>query len=160
MHLRLDGYGDRKCLNNAEYMRAFMVGLARIAGMTVVNGPNIHDFAQGDPSKHGLTAFTMIAESHIACHTWPERGRTSKEGWMSLDLYSCKEFDAARARDYAIHSFGLEALTLDDIDRDRGGPPVVARESGVPRSVFLGYNQPEEHNDSRMGLTPRRQACE
>ena len=132
MHLRLDGYGDRKCLNNAEYMRAFMVGLARIAGMTVVNGPNIHDFAQGEPSQHGLTAFTMIAESHMVAHTWPERGRTASEGWMSLDLYSCKEFDGEKARQYAIASFGLEALTWDDLDRNRGGPPVLDGGLWVP----------------------------
>ena len=119
-------------MNNAEHIRSFMVGAANLAGMEIVNGPNIHDFRKGGKDKHGLTAFTMIAESHIACHTWPERGRTSKEGWMSLDLYSCKEFDGEKARNYAIASFGLEALTLDDIDRNRGGPPALPNRLWAP----------------------------
>jgi S-adenosylmethionine decarboxylase proenzyme len=46
-------------------------------------------------SPHGLSAVIVIAESHLAAHTWPEFGA------MCIDLFSCSEsIDAAAAITY------------------------------------------------------------
>ena len=45
--------------------------------------------------------FVLIAESHISIHTFPERG------YLSLDIFSCKDFDHEQAVDYATELFGI-----------------------------------------------------
>lgn len=38
----------------------------------------IHKF-----SPHGITGFILLAESHIAIHTWPEKN------YVAIDIFSC-----------------------------------------------------------------------
>ena len=112
-------------MDNAEDVRHFIVSLASLSNMIIVQGPTIHDFRQDDPSVHGLSAYAIIAESHIAVDAWPERGRTPKEGWMTLDLVSCKNFDSELVRQYTMMSFGMESVTFEDLHPTRGTPPPV-----------------------------------
>lgn len=44
----------------------------------------------------GVTGFGVLAESHVAVHTFPEK----KEPFMSVCLYSCKSFDAEEIINY------------------------------------------------------------
>jgi S-adenosylmethionine decarboxylase len=37
--------------------------------------------------KGGITAFCILEESHLSCHSWPE------ENYIAYDVYSCKNFD-------------------------------------------------------------------
>lgn len=46
-------------------------------GLTVV-GAAFHQF-----SPHGVTGVLLLAESHVAIHTWPEHG------YVSLDIFVC-----------------------------------------------------------------------
>jgi S-adenosylmethionine decarboxylase len=36
----------------------------------------------------------MLYESHVSLHTWPE------EGYVAMDLYSCKDFDDESIKKY------------------------------------------------------------
>lgn len=56
-----------------------MVAAAKMAGATVVQ-TCFHKF-----SPHGLSGVVVIAESHLAVHTWPEHNA------MCLDLFSCSD---------------------------------------------------------------------
>lgn len=56
-----------------------MVTAAKMAGATVVQ-TCFHKF-----SPHGLSGVVVIAESHLAVHTWPEHNA------MCLDLFSCSD---------------------------------------------------------------------
>lgn len=56
-----------------------MVAAAKMAGATVVQSC-FHKF-----SPHGLSGVVVIAESHLAAHTWPEHNA------MCLDLFSCSD---------------------------------------------------------------------
>ena len=42
---------------------------------------------------YGYSTIAMIAESHIAFHTFPE------QGFVTADVYSCKDFDAKLVED-------------------------------------------------------------
>ena len=65
-------------LTDAELLRAFCLGAVERAGLTPV-GHLFHRFAEGA----GVTGVVLLAESHLAVHTWPEqRGAT-------LDIYVC-----------------------------------------------------------------------
>lgn len=56
----------------------------------------------------GVTALGLIAESHIAIHTWPECG------YVAADVFTCgDQASAQRACDYLIRAFeaGRHSLT-------------------------------------------------
>lgn len=65
-------------LNTSESISSLLLEAARIADMKVI-AERVHQFA---PS--GVTAFLMLAESHLAIHTWPE------QGLAIIDLLTCK----------------------------------------------------------------------
>lgn len=48
------------------------------AGLTLV-GESFHDFGEG----LGVTGALVLAESHLAIHTWPE------SGYVTLDVFVC-----------------------------------------------------------------------
>lgn len=52
------------------------------AGLTIV-GEKFHGFTHPDSSPAGITGTLLLAESHVAIHTWPERQA------VTLDVYVC-----------------------------------------------------------------------
>ncbi len=80
-------------LNNEQHIRSAMLEAARATGATVV-GEVFHEF-----NPHGISGVVVIAESHLAIHTWPEYG------YAALDLFTCgdltdpyKGFDVLRMK--------------------------------------------------------------
>jgi S-adenosylmethionine decarboxylase proenzyme len=61
----------------SEPLRALCIKAARDAGLTVV-GDSFYQFA-----PQGVTGTVLLAESHIAIHTWPEAG------FVTVDVYVC-----------------------------------------------------------------------
>lgn len=49
-------------------------------GLNVVGNPQSHQF----PDPGGVTALYMLSESHLACHTYPERSLAT------FNLYCCR----------------------------------------------------------------------
>jgi S-adenosylmethionine decarboxylase len=117
MELKIAGFGNPELLNDAQHLRAFSAGLAQAIGMTIVNGPTVISFKEltGDPEA-GLSCFTVIAESHIALHTWPEKG------YLYLEVDSCKPFEVYRAGDIFKESFGITRVFRCRIDEDNWAP--------------------------------------
>jgi S-adenosylmethionine decarboxylase proenzyme len=83
LHLTADLFG---CHDPAGLMRdgaslsATCERLAAAAGLTVV-GRQFHAFAPAGDA--GLTGVLLLAESHLAIHTWPELGA------VTLDVFVC-----------------------------------------------------------------------
>jgi S-adenosylmethionine decarboxylase proenzyme len=85
--LRLDGIhllgewydcpADTPEFTQAAPLRDLCVSAARDAGLTVVG----ERFFQFEPQ--GVTGTVLLAESHIAIHTWPEAG------FVTVDVYVC-----------------------------------------------------------------------
>ena len=72
---------DPKFLDDEEFLRNLLESAARYAGATVLQ-THSHKF---DPQ--GVTAFCLLAESHISIHTWPEDGR------CAVDMFTCGDCD-------------------------------------------------------------------
>ena len=66
-----------EALNDIEYLRACLRETAEHIGATVVNDA----FYQFTP--HGVSGVVIIAESHLAIHTWPEHN------YASVDVFTC-----------------------------------------------------------------------
>jgi S-adenosylmethionine decarboxylase proenzyme len=80
IHLLGEWYGcpaDTPVFTQAAPLRDLCVSAARNAGLTVVG----ERFFQFEPQ--GVTGTVLLAESHIAIHTWPEAG------FVTVDVYVC-----------------------------------------------------------------------
>lgn len=49
-----------------------------MSGLQIVGTPMVHHF-----SPHGLTYLMLLAQSHLAVHTWPEYQ------FMTVDFFTC-----------------------------------------------------------------------
>lgn len=89
LHLMLDAYGcDKAVLDDPRALYEMFVDLVKILHMHILVPPHIiRADASGAKDTGGWTGFTIIAESHISCHTFVQRG------FVTLDLYSCNVFD-------------------------------------------------------------------
>jgi len=114
VHLTIDGYGgDPQKLNNKELVRKCLDELPEELGMHKIFGPEVIECAAQNPNDSGgCSGFTMIAESHISCHTFPFRK------FVSVDVYTCKsEMDKDYVIDYFKKAFDLEDMEINYIVR-------------------------------------------
>ncbi len=113
-HLTLDGYGgDPKLLDNKELVLSCLtelsdqLGMHRLGEPCVISAP---DNGLRDPG--GWSGFVVIAESHIALHTFPRRG------FVSADVYTCKTgLDADFVINYFKQKFSLQDVETNLIKR-------------------------------------------
>ena len=80
IHLLGEWYGcpaDTPEFTRSEALRAACLKATRDAGLTVVGDA----FYQFEPQ--GVTGTVLLAESHLAIHTWPERA------FVTVDVYVC-----------------------------------------------------------------------
>ena len=63
-------------------------------------------------NTQGVTAFAMLAESHISIHTWPE------EGVAKCDIFTCSDkCKPEKAVEYLGEAFEAEQIDSDTFDR-------------------------------------------
>ena len=84
LHLIAELHGcrcDRRLLQSVDALRELCLAVCTVPGLTPV-GQVFHQFGSaGEPA--GATGAIILAESHLAVHTWPELGG------VTLDLYVC-----------------------------------------------------------------------
>jgi S-adenosylmethionine decarboxylase len=68
---------DREIINSADRVEIYMKRAAIECGATIVNSV-FHAF-----NPHGISGVVVIAESHLAIHTWPEYG------YAAVDVFTC-----------------------------------------------------------------------
>jgi S-adenosylmethionine decarboxylase proenzyme len=81
----LHGCAAGALLADRTALRALALDAVRASGLTPV-GELFHDFGErAGPGAdgNGVTGVVLLAESHLALHTWPELGA------VTLDLYVC-----------------------------------------------------------------------
>ena len=79
-HLLAEFYDcDSNILNNVRLIEEIMCDAAEACGATIVQ-KNFHMF-----NPYGVSGAVIIAESHLAIHTWPEYG------YAAVDLFTCGE---------------------------------------------------------------------
>ena len=64
-------------MTSADALRALCLDAVTAAGLTPL-GHTFHQF-----SPQGVTGLVLLAESHVAVHTWPETG------FATVDVYVC-----------------------------------------------------------------------
>ena len=90
---------------DADALRAACIDAVDDAGLTIV-GDRFHQF-----EPHGVTGAVILAESHLAIHTWPEMGS------VTVDVYVCN-------------------YTTDNTDKAKAVFRALERRFGPARSHF------------------------
>jgi S-adenosylmethionine decarboxylase len=89
--------------------------------MTKISKPHVFQYSGIKPEDWGVSGFVLIAESHIAIHTFPEHGQV----WV--DIFSCKGFDEIPAIDKIVEAFELGDTRINKLQRGLEYPHSVAR---------------------------------
>lgn len=107
LHLTADLHGcdpNRAAMTDPAALRRLCLDSVHACGLAPV-GELFHRFAPaggaGEPC--GITGVVLLAESHLAVHTWPELGA------VTLDVYVCNFGADNSARAHAL----LDALLAD-----------------------------------------------
>lgn len=64
-------------MTDGDLLKTFCIENVQKSGLTVV-GDTFYQFPEG-----GVTGIVLLAESHVAIHTWPEKN------YLTLDIYVC-----------------------------------------------------------------------
>jgi S-adenosylmethionine decarboxylase proenzyme len=106
LHLTADLY-DCRCdpalLGDAARLRLTCVAAVVAAGLTGV-AQLFHDFSSAAAPGSGVTGVILLAESHVAVHTWPERAA------VTLDVYVCNFSADNTAKAHALFAALSEAF--------------------------------------------------
>ena len=107
-HTLLELHGcDSAVLNAPAPLKELLLEAVRRGNGTIVTDV-FHTF-----SPHGVSGVVVIAESHVAIHTWPEHG------YAAVDIFSCGvTLDHAAIRDWI--RAGLRAANVESRELTRG----------------------------------------
>lgn len=85
-----------RCMNDA----------ARACGATIVQSA-FHHF-----NPHGVSGVVIIAESHLAVHTWPEHG------YAAVDVFTCgTSVDPLAAVHHLVTTLGARNQVVNEVAR-------------------------------------------
>lgn len=97
---------DREVLNNEALIREILIEGARRSRATVITD-TFHSF-----SPHGVSGVVVIAESHVAIHTWPEHG------YAAVDIFTCGDtIDPWVIQRYLEERFKARSVSIMELKR-------------------------------------------
>jgi len=133
--LELNGCNP-KLLGDVKRVEDIMVAAAKIAKATIV-GVHFHQF-----SPFGVSGVVVIAESHVAIHTWPEHA------YAAVDIFTCGEtLNSELAAQYLVEKFQSRQPSLMELKRglipDSQPAKVSGKVTKEAKEVFA-YGRPKE----------------
>ena len=110
LHIIADLYGCRKgeYLVSSAALRDLCVKACKDAGLTVLGDHFIQFDGVDGTQQGGSTGAVVLAESHLAIHTWPERDGAT------LDVYVCNYTADNTGKAEAVYRTLIKALAPAD----------------------------------------------
>ncbi len=152
--------GDARYLTDAAELRRFCHDSINRSGLTIL-GDLFHEFDGG-----GVTGAVVLAESHLAVHTWPELQS------VTLDVYVCNytQDNSAKARQVVADLMDLyrpEEHVQHDVPRDKrlmyealnGDYGFFLRSSKLIESSKTRFQDLEIHETPQFGKLFRLDGC-
>lgn len=97
---------DPDAINNLEAVKGALVEAAKRAQATIVDIV-FHEF-----NPFGISGVVVIAESHLAIHTWPEYR------YAAVDIFSCGDILKPEvAANYLVEQFSAERTSVVEVQR-------------------------------------------
>ena len=104
----IEAYGcDPAALSNLDKLRALFAQLVAAHGLNTIGEPVWHQF----PNTGGITGLCLLAESHLACHTFPEYGS------LCLNLFCCRPRTFRDPTSYLGREFGATDVRIREVER-------------------------------------------
>ena len=124
-HLLLELFDcDAEAINSLDTVKTSMVEAAKRAQATIVDVV-FHEF-----NPFGISGVVVIAESHLAIHTWPEYR------YAAVDVFSCGDvLQPQVAADYLVEQFGAARASVVELQRGifvNHGRPLLHKPAGAP----------------------------
>ena len=127
-HLVFDGYGcPTDLLGDIDRIYTLLDSLPDRIRMTKIMPPYVFRHAAPGRGGEGLSGFVLIAESHIAVHTFPRRH------FLNVDVFSCQTFDVESVLAAFKESFVPRRVEWKLLDRGLEFPKTI----GVARTTVL-----------------------
>ena len=152
--------GNARYLTDAAALRQFCHDSINGAGLTIL-GDLFHQFDGG-----GVTGTVVLAESHLAIHTWPELQS------VTLDVYVCNytQDNSAKARQVVtdlMDLYGPEEHIQHDVPRDKrfmyewlnGDYGFFLRSSRLIEASKTRFQDLEIHETPQFGKLFRLDGC-
>ena len=98
-----DGYFDD--LNSPNFLRDIFTRAILKAEMTILN-EYTHKF-----SPCGVTCLFALAESHVSCHTWPEKGG------VAIDIFTCGAKNPRAVAWWLLNYFDSDDYNMNQLNR-------------------------------------------
>jgi S-adenosylmethionine decarboxylase proenzyme len=104
--LLIDGHYDNVTdTENIDFLKQIIYDIAEKMETIVISEVQ-HQF-----TPHGITVLAIIADSHIAIHTWPEHQ------YITIDIFSCKCFIPESITLYLEETLQLKNIQCHEIER-------------------------------------------
>ena len=98
---------DAASLADPRTLRALFAALISALDLHPVADAAWHQF----PGSGGITGLCLLAESHLACHTFPEFGS------LCLNVFCCRERPDWDFDDYLRQSFAATRVAIRKLER-------------------------------------------
>lgn len=109
IHLIADFWGGKK-IENPKRLEEILILAAKRAGNTPLKSL-IHKF-----NPHGITGVLLLAESHIAWHSWPEID------YLAIDIFTCgNKAMPEKALDFLKKELNPKEVKIKKIERGKYG---------------------------------------
>lgn len=121
VHFMIDGYGaPEEKLKDATTLKKILLEIPNKMGMYTLTEPVVVEVGPNNKKDPGgLSGFVVIAESHIAFHTFPKRG------FVTIDIYTCQsELDTDKLLKEFKNVFEFKNEETHMIERGRNYPIV------------------------------------
>ncbi len=97
---------NEEVLNDVSQIESILLEATRASGASIIS----HKFHKFSP--HGVSGMVVIAESHVAIHTWPEYA------YAAVDIFTCGEtIDPWVIQEYLKKCFGSRNTSAMEMKR-------------------------------------------
>lgn len=116
-HIKVLGRGAPELLGSAQVVEKMLVDLIDVLGMRLLDKAHMYEVEceieklgkEPFEDEGGVTGVCVLSTSHCSIHTWPLRP------FFVMDVYSCRDFDAAAVERFLAERVGAYDLQVTDI---------------------------------------------
>ena len=112
---------DRKSLDSIPTVRGMLDKLPGIMGVRKISEPSVFRHRANNDFDSGISGVVVIAESHIAIHTFPFRG------FALVDVSSCRPIDSKKVRGYVSVKFRPKGVSEKIVEKGKGWPKSIQK---------------------------------